>query len=49
VAGLFADFLIDNIDLFHEVEASFRTVGHLNIEILKEAEKRAEKWNPWPH
>jgi len=47
VAGLFADFLIDNIDLFHEVEASFRTVGHPTTELLVEVEKRAERWDAW--
>ena len=49
VATFFADFLMDNIDLVRQVEASFRAdnLGGLPVGVLDELERRAQGWDLW--
>jgi hypothetical protein len=43
VAGLFADFLLDNIDLVRQLECSFRDgKGSDGVDLLTELERRAQ-------
>ena len=44
VAGLFADFLMDNIDLVRQIESSFRAAnGGGPVDLLTELEQRAQR------
>jgi hypothetical protein len=48
VATLFADFLMDNIDLVRQVEASFRAgTGGGGLDFLEELERKAQGWDLW--
>jgi hypothetical protein len=45
VATLFADFLMDNIDLVHQVESSLKSgKGGGEVDLLSEVERRAQGW-----
>jgi hypothetical protein len=43
-AALFADFLIDNIDLAHQVQNGFIKDRCAGLDLLKELEQRAQRW-----
>jgi hypothetical protein len=44
-ALLFADFLLDNIDLVRQLEDGFKNPDDWRIDVLKELEQKAQRWN----
>jgi hypothetical protein len=48
VETIFADFLMDNIDLVRQVEASFKAgTGGGALDLLEELEGKAQGWHLW--